>query len=225
MNFTLRQILAAGALLGLTALLAAGLLAGVKQLTAERIAEAERQAQLRALAAVLPRDRYDNDPLADAIVVRAPAWLGSDAPLPVWRARHGETKAQLVLETIAPDGYSGTIALLVGVDRDGRIAGVRVIDHRETPGLGDAIEAEKSDWIDRFIGRGLGDPPPERWAVRKDGGDFDAFAGATITPRAVVAAIHRALAFVDRHGDTLYAAAAGAELRFDDAPDTPRRPR
>ncbi len=225
MNFTLRQILSAGALLALTALLAAGLLAGVKQVTAGRIAEAERQAQLRALAAVLPRDRYDNDPLADVIAVRAPAWLGEDAPLPVWRARRGQAAVQLVLRALAPDGYSGSIALLIGVGRDGRLAGVRVIEHRETPGLGDAIEAEKSDWIDRFIGRSLIDPPPERWAVRKDGGDFDAFAGATITPRAVVAAIHRALAFVEKHGDTLYAAAAGAELHFDDAPDTPRRPR
>jgi electron transport complex protein RnfG len=225
MNFTLRQIVSAGALLALTALLAAGLLAGVKQLTAERIAEAERQTQLRALAAVLPRDRYDNDPLADAIVVRAPAWLGGDAPLPVWRARLGAADAQLVLRVLAPDGYSGSIVLLVGVQRDGRIAGVRVIEHRETPGLGDAIEAEKSDWIDRFIGRGLGAPPPERWAVRKDGGDFDTFTGATITPRAVVGAIHRALAFVEKHGDTLYAAAAGTELRFDDAPSTPRRTR
>lgn len=206
-------------------MLAAGLLAGVKQVTAGRIAEAERQAQLRALAAVLPRDRYDNDPLADVIAVRAPAWLGEDAPLPVWRARRGQAAVQLVLRALAPDGYSGSIALLIGVGRDGRLAGVRVIEHRETPGLGDAIEAEKSDWIDRFIGRSLIDPPPERWAVRKDGGDFDAFAGATITPRAVVAAIHRALAFVEKHGHTLYAAAAGAELHFDDAPDTPRRPR
>lgn len=225
MNPTFRQAIAAGALLGLTALLAAGLLAGVRHLTADRIAEAERQAQLRALAVVLPPDSYDNDPLADRIAVRAPAWLGRDAPLAGWRARRGGEGTELVLQAVAPDGYSGAIDLLVGVRRDGRLAGVRVTAHGETPGLGDTIEAEKSDWIERFAGRRLGDPPADRWSVRKDGGDFDEFAGATITPRAVVRAVARVLAFVEKHGDELYAAPAGAELRFDDAPAEARRTR
>lgn len=214
----LRDITAAGLLLGLTGLLAAGLLAGVKHLTAERIAEAERQARLRALAAVLPADGYDNDPLADGIQVIAPAWLGSEGALSVWRARRGDVPAQLVLELVAPDGYSGPIRLLLGVRPDGRVAGVRVTAHRETPGLGDGIEAGRSDWIEGFRDRALGDPPAERWTVRRAGGDFDAFTGATLTPRAVVHALRRGLEFVARHGEALHAAEAGATLRFDDAP-------
>lgn len=215
----LREIASAGLLLGLVALLAAGLLAGVMHLTRERIAEADRQAELRALAAVLPPERYDNDPLEDGIGVAAPAWLGSPAPLRVWRARRGGAPVQLVLETVAPDGYAGPIRLLVGVAADGRIEGVRVTAHRETPGLGDGIEAGRSNWIERFDGRALGDPPAVRWTVRREGGDFDAFTGATITPRAVIHALRRCLQFVEKHGAALYAAEAGDTLRFEDAPE------
>ncbi len=110
----------------------------------------------------------------------------------------------MVLRLSAPDGYNGRIRLLVGIGFDGRVSGVRVTGHNETPGLGDAVEAEKSDWILGFKGRSLTDPPPERWAVRKDGGDFDQFTGATITPRAVVRAVRQALAYYDAHRDTLF---------------------
>lgn len=225
MTERLRQILGAAALLGTTALLAAGLLAGVKHLTAERIAESERQAQLRALAVVMPRDRYDNDPLADRILVEAPAWLGAPTPMQVWRARKAGEPAGLIVESVAPEGYSGAIRLLVGVLADGSLAGVRVTEHRETPGLGDAIEAEKSPWIDGFTGRRLGDPPIEAWTVRKDGGVFDSFAGATITPRAVTRAVRRTLQFAQAHADALYAAEAGASLRFGGAPQEPGKQR
>jgi electron transport complex protein RnfG len=94
--------------------------------------------------------------------------------------------------------------MVVGVNRDGSVAGVRVLEHRETPGLGDAVDHRKSDWIDGFGGKALGAPPPEDWAVRKDGGVFDQFTGATITPRAVVAAVRRTLEYVQAQRALLF---------------------
>ena len=213
-----RESLRAGAQLALAALIATALLAGTWALTRERIGDAEHRVQMAALAIVIPADRYDNDLVADTVTVAAAPWLGQPLAT-VHRARSSGKDAGLVLSVVAPDGYSGDIGLLVAVDRAGRVLGVRVDRHRETPGLGDDIEAGRSDWITRFTGRSLGNPDASRWAVRKDGGDFDQFAGATVTPRAVVAAVKRCLAFVARHGDALYAAPAGATLRIDSAPD------
>ena len=123
----------------------------------------------------------------------------------MYRARLRGEAVAVVLAPVAPGGYSGSIHLLVGIAPDGTLLGVRVTEHRETPGLGDAIEARKSDWIRRFTGRSLGDPPFERWRVRKDGGDFDQFTGATVTPRAVVGAVANVLVYFDRHRAELLA--------------------
>lgn len=217
MNEGLRESLRAGAQLALAGLAAAALLAGTWALTRDRIADAEQRAKLQALEIVLPPDRYDNDPIADAVQVRAPAWLGSESAT-VSRARLAGAPSALVLEVVAPDGYAGPIKLLIAVAADGTVLGVRVTAHQETPGLGDDIEAGRSDWITRFAGRALGDPPASRWQVQRDGGDFPQFAGATLTPRAVVAAVRRTLQFVARHGDAVRAAEPGATLSFDDAP-------
>ncbi|OHE80518.1 MAG: hypothetical protein A2X76_00360 [Lysobacterales bacterium GWF1_69_6] len=217
MNEGLRESLRAGAQLALAGLAAAALLAGTWALTRERIADAEQRAKLQALEIVLPANRYDNDPIADAVQVRAPAWLGSESAT-VSRARLAGQPSALVLDVVAPDGYAGPIRLLVAVAADGSVLGVRVTAHQETPGLGDDIEAGRSDWITRFTGRALGDPPAPRWRVQRDGGDFPQFAGATLTPRAVVAAVRRTLQFVARHGEAVRAAEPGATLSFDDAP-------
>lgn len=217
MNEGLRESLRAGAQLALAGLAAAALLAGTWALTRERIAAAEQRTKLQALEIVLPADRYDNDPIADAVQVRAPAWLGSESAT-VSRARLAGAPSALVLDVVAPDGYAGPIKLLIAVAADGTVLGVRVTAHQETPGLGDDIEAGRSDWITRFTGRSLGDPPASRWRVQRDGGDFPQFAGATLTPRAVVAAVRRTLQFVERHGDAVRAAEPGATLSFDDAP-------
>lgn len=219
-----RQTLSAAGLLGLAALLTALLLSGVHLLTRDAIAASEHRARLRALSVVLPVARYDNDPLEDSITVAAPGWLGSEQPQHVWRARHGGAPAMLALEALAPDGYSGDIQLLISVDADGKIGAVRVTRHHETPGLGDAIEAGRSGWIEQFSGLMLGVPPRDRWSVRKDGGDFDQFAGATITPRAVVAATRRVLLLVEQHGTELYAAPSGSQVRLTDAPDSRATP-
>ncbi len=204
--------------LGGIALAAVALLALTERAARDRISQARAAAEQRALEIVLPSGRYDNDPLADRIEVEAPRWLGGDRPLPVWRARLAGQPAALVFEAEATDGYAGTIRLRIGVEADGRISGVRVTDHRETPGLGDAIEAERSDWIRGFDGRALGEPATQDWRVRRDGGAFDQFAGATITPRAVVGAVRRALQYAASHGDALYAAPVGTRLAHVDGP-------
>ena len=130
--------------------------------------------------------------------------LGTQQAVPVYRAfRNGEPVAAL-LTPVAPNGYSGEIRLLVGIYADGRVAGVRVLGHKETPGLGDAIEIERSDWITSFAGRSLGNPPLEDWKVKRDGGVFDQFTGATITPRAVVQAVRKTLLYFERHRDELF---------------------
>ena len=193
-------------LLGGTAALAIGLLALVHQATRERILEVERARRMQAVEQVLDGVRHDNDLLLDAVTVTDPDLLGTSAPVTVYRATLGGTPVAAVLAPTAPDGYSGSIRLLVGIDVDGRLLGVRVQGHRETPGLGDLIEARKSDWIGKFAGRSLGDPPLERWKVRRDGGDFDQFTGATVTPRAVVRAIANALLYFESQRERIFSA-------------------
>lgn len=204
--------------LAIAGLFAAVLVGGAWAATRNRIAAAEREAHRQALELVLPPGSFDNDPEDDALQVDAAAWLGADTAT-VRRARRGDRPPALVLDVVAPDGYAGPIRLLVAVDADSRVIGVRVTGHRETPGLGDAIEPTRSDWLAGFRGRSLADPMAGDWRVRRDGGRFDQFAGATQTPRAVVGAVARTLAFVARHGDALRDAPAGTTLRFDDAPD------
>jgi electron transport complex protein RnfG len=109
-----------------------------------------------------------------------------------------------IFNSVAPDGYNGKIHLLVGVYIDGRLAGVRVVKHAETPGLGDAVEIRKSPWIDDFAGKSLTNPIQERWRVKRDGGDFDQFTGATITPRAVVAAVRNTLLYYQQNADMIF---------------------
>ena len=197
------DMLLAATLLTAVAVVGVGMVAFTHQQTAEPI-EARRQEQtLRQLNAVLPPQRYTNNPAADTKEVRDPR-LGTDGPVTTYRARrHGEPEA-VVLTVIAPDGYSGPIELLVAINMDGNLAGVRVVEHRETPGLGDAIEAQRSDWIEGFQGRSLDDPPEEEWTVQRDGGAFDQFTGATITPRAVVRAVARALDFYEDEAEMLF---------------------
>jgi electron transport complex protein RnfG len=217
-KFLSSKIALAALTLAACALLAVALLGGTEMLTRDRIASVRAQAERDALALVLPPSRYDNDITADQISVVAPKWVGDDKPLSVWRARRAGEPAALVLQVVARDGYAGAIQLRLGVDVDGRVTGVRVVEHKETPGLGDAIEAERSDWILGFTGKSLQMPAAEQWTTRRDGGEFDQFAGATITPRAVVHAIRRALQYVERHGNEIYAAPNGSQLEHPDAP-------
>ncbi len=166
----------------------------------EPVIEKSRQIErLALLNQVLPTSLYDNDLLAGERMIPADQLLGTRKPSTVWIARRGGTLTGVVLEAAAPDGYAGEIMLLIGITANGAVTGVRVTAHRETPGLGDYIERTKSPWVDQFAGKSLTAPDTKRWTVRKDGGAFDARAGATITPRAIVKAVKNALIYYDRH--------------------------
>lgn len=179
-----------GITLALFAAGSTGLTAAIAQLTKETIADQAASQQNALFQQVIPADRYNNDLLKSCYLVTAPE-LGK-GPHKVYIARQGEQAVAAVLEATAPDGYSGAIQLLVGADFSGTVLGSRVTEHHETPGLGDKIELRISDWITHFAGKTIeGDSDPS-WAVKKDGGQFDQFTGATITPRAVVNAVKRA---------------------------------
>lgn len=170
------------------ALITAGLLAWIYASTAERIAEQERMAAEKALLEIVSAERFDNDLLSSVwpIPPKAQKELHLRSPSNVHIATLNGEPVAMIIPAVAPDGYSGDIKILVGVNMDGSVSGVRVLSHKETPGLGDAIEIKKSRWVLQFNGKSLLNPASELWAVKKDGGQFDQFTGATITPRAVV---------------------------------------
>lgn len=159
---------------------------------------------MKVLRTVLPPGGFDNEPHLDRILVHAPALLGSDEALPLYRARLRGQPVAAVVTVVAPHGYMGPITLLVAITADARIHAVHALSHDETPGLGDRIDRSRSDWIEGFRGRSLADPPAGRWKVRRDGGDFDQMTGATITSRAVVAAVHDALLYFEQHREEIF---------------------
>ncbi len=188
-------------LLGGFAMIAAAML--VMGDIATRAAIEQRRAEdlLASLAQVIPADLYDNDLLADTLRLDT-----GDGELIVYRALEGLDVSAVAFETVG-QGYAGPIQVLLGLDSRGRILGARVLSHTETPGLGDKIEVDRDDWILSFDGKSLGEPPAEHWAVKKDGGDFDQFSGATITPRAVVRAVKDGLELFAAQRDAFTASA------------------
>jgi electron transport complex protein RnfG len=187
-----------------------GVLAGAYQWTRPSILASAAEEKMKLIAEVLPADRYDNALLKDTLELAPTPELGLAEPTTVYRARKGGQPAAVVIEAVAPDGYSGKIRLVLSVLADGSVSGVRVIAHKETPGLGDYIEPKKDrkrarPWITQFEGRSLSNPAERGWKVKKDGGEFDANAGATVTPRAIVKAVKGALSYVAAHHDALYA--------------------
>ena len=204
MNRTVKTPGSNGLSLGLVALLGTLLLSGVYRLTAERIAQQERRVVLEQLGQIVPADRYDNSLEEDRFVFTDERWFPRGQQVVAYRARRDGQPVAVILRFAAVDGYNGRIGLLLGIEPDGRVAGARVTGHQETPGLGDAIELARSDWILAFERRSLEDPRPGGWTVRRDGGAFDQFTGATITPRAVVRAIRLALEYHERNRDALY---------------------
>jgi electron transport complex protein RnfG len=203
MNY--RQIIITTIILLLFALIGTAMVAYTFDSTREQISANERATLLRKLHRLIPPEQYDNILLEDSVPVMNEALLGTDRPVMVYRARKAGRPVALVIAVVAPDGYSGSIRLLVGINVDSTLSGVRVVAHRETPGLGDAIDEARSDWIHIFDGKSLDNPAPEQWRVRKDGGSFDQLTGATITPRAVVKAVRQALLYYRQHQEELFA--------------------
>ncbi len=207
----LRNSLRTSTILLVFAVVGTAMLAFTHQRTEPTITRSQQAEKRALLDQVLPRSLYDNDLLASQRELPPDVLLGTRQASAMWVARRGGEPVAVALEAIAPDGYSGNIHLLVGIDTDGRIIGVRVTAHQETPGLGDYIDRAKSPWIDQFTGTSLVEPPVRHWRVAKDGGHFDARAGATITPRAVVKAVKDALEYHSRHRAALLAAPASGE--------------
>ncbi len=185
-------------ILGLFCLGFATVLAVTEALTAEAIAARALEDRLSSLAQVVPSQLFDNNPVTDAFSLKD----REGRETLVYRGTKGGHVTALAYEVVA-HGYAGEIRLMLGVDPHGRVLGVRVTSHKETPGLGDKIEVKKGDWILRFTGLSLGKPAPESWRVKKDGGQFDSFAGATITPRGVVAAVRAGLEYFEAHKEEL----------------------
>ena len=210
-----QNIAISAATLSIFALCGVLLVALTERQTRHTIAENQRTALLQALSEVVRPQRYDNQLAADTRQVTAPEALGTSEPITVYRARNKSQPVAVAMQVIAPDGYSGEIELLVGINYDGTLSGVRVTRHRETPGLGDAIEMTRSPWLTGFDAKSLDNPGDSGWRVKKDGGEFDQFTGATITPRAIVGAVHRALHYFQDHKALLFATPkvqAGAKL-------------
>jgi electron transport complex protein RnfG len=197
------SILIAGGILGIFAIAGTSLVAFTHTATAERIAANERETLLRTLHALVPAETIDNDMVLDTLQVNDLEQLGTETAT-VYRGRKLGEPVAAVLTTTVPNGYSGPIKMLVAVRYDGSLGGVRVLSHKETPGLGDKVEENRSDWIYSFNDKSIGDPPVEKWKVKRDGGVFDQFTGATITPRSIVEAVKKTLLYVQSHKDALY---------------------
>ncbi len=205
MNTIQTQILRVGLMLAVFAVVATSLVVFTEIKTRDQILENERQALLSALNELVDSKRYDNNLLTDTILLTATEKLGTKETTKVYRARKNNKPVAVVFTSIAPNGYNGEIKILVGINYDGSLAGVRVINHKETPGLGDKIMLSKSNWILQFKGLSLEKLSASKWKVKHDGGVFDQFTGATITPRAVVEAVKKSLLYFEHHREQLFA--------------------
>ena len=199
-----RQILLSGLFLWIFAVLGTSFVAVTENTTREQIAENERRVLLRNLNALLPAEKLDNDIASDTLQLAASPLLGTESESTAYRARLVGEPVAVVFNSIAPNGYNGKIHLLIGIYRDGSLAGVRAVKHAETPGLGDSIEIRKSDWILGFDNKSLASPSPDNWSVKRDGGVFDQFTGATITPRAIVETVKKTLIYYRHNAETLF---------------------
>ncbi|KMV30323.1 electron transport complex subunit RsxG [Photobacterium swingsii] len=192
-----------GGVLAIFALLATALVAVTNLLTQDRILEQQQKELLKVLNQVIPAESHDNELYKSCTLITNEQYLGTQAPMPAYLASKGGEPSGVAIEAIAPDGYNGAIKLIVGLDPTGVVTGVRILSHQETPGLGDKIEMRISHWIESFTGKKLAGENDPAWAVRKDGGEFDQFTGATITPRAVVKAVKNVSLYYTRHQQAL----------------------
>lgn len=209
--------------LGLFAIITGGTIALTQQLTGKRIADQVARAEATALYQIIPEAQHDNNLLEDTVTLPPGDRLAINGPITAWVARKNGTPEGLIFPAVAPDGYSGNIHLLVGVDLSGEVLGVRVTSHRETPGLGDRVELKKSNWVLSFEGRSLSNPEPDDWNVKKNGGAFDQFTGATITPRAVVKAVQATLFYVREHHQEILTAVGAPISSTDESQPRPNK--
>lgn len=198
-----RSMLISASILGLFAIAGALLVGLTYDMTSEQVQHNKRAFTQARLHELIPPQLHDNDMDRDTIAVTDPL-LGGKTPATVYRARKDGQPVAAIIQTVAPDGYSGRILLLVAIRESGELIGVRVVEHAETPGLGDAIDARKSGWILQFAGRALDNPPAEKWKVKRDNGNFDQITSATITSRSVVKAVYNSIVYFNTHRDELF---------------------
>lgn len=183
--------------------------------TREQIATQQINKRLGILNAIIPSSLYDNDIQHDCVEVIAPDYLGTNETHSIFLARMGNEPTAVAIETTAPDGYSGKIELIVGINMQSEVLGVRVLNHKETPGLGDKIDIRISDWITSFTGKSIDSEKVKEWQVKKDGGQFDQFTGATITPRAVVKSVKNTVLYFQQNKHTLFSLSQHCDLPND----------
>lgn len=211
-----RPIWKSGVTLAIVAAFCTSLVALTWQLTADRIEENKKEWLERSLQPALAGLFFDSPVTESMITVPPPHELpGSDAAI-IYRVYAGETPVAALFVVSARDGYAGPIRLLIGIALDGEVTGIRVLEHRETPGLGDRIDTSKSDWVLQFNGHSLRNPEPAKWAIKGDGGQFDQLTGASVTPRAVIRAIKQTLTYFDTNRVAVFAAPAA----FDEAQES-----
>ncbi|MFA7553570.1 MAG: electron transport complex subunit RsxG [Spongiibacteraceae bacterium] len=186
-------------LLAIFAVLSTAIIAGTFLGTQDAISENIRHAEERALLEIVPRSQHNNAMLEDAHAINDSKLLGLRSEKKYYIARQDGEAVAVIFPATAREGYTGDIDLIVGVNIDGSIAGVRVLSHRETPGLGDAVDKKKSNWVDGFLGKSIGNPIASLWKVKKDKGVFDQFTGATVTPRAVTKTVFQTLQYFEQH--------------------------
>lgn len=207
----IRHTFASAGILTAFAVVGTVLLASTYLVTRPIIAESEKQAKLALIGQILPAKLHDNDLFKDAALLPPAGELGNNEPTPVYRAFKEGKPSAAVLEVIAPDGYSGKIRMIVAIKADGKVSGVRVVAHNETPGLGDYIEIAKNSWIRIFEGKSLPEFTDQEWKVKKDSGKFEHMTGATVTPRAVVKAVHKSLKYFAANQDNIFSLPANTQ--------------
>jgi len=187
------------------------LVAATYQLTADRIAANERAWLERSLEPALSGVFFEGSVTESKVVIPPPHDLPGNDTAIVYRVFAEEAPVAALFAVTARDGYAGSIRILVGVGIDGTVTGVRIVEHRETPGLGDRIDQSRSDWVYQFDGRSLGNPVEANWLLEVDGGEFDQLTGASVTPRAVIKAIRDTLIYFDAHRDEIFTMPASEE--------------
>jgi electron transport complex protein RnfG len=203
-------IIQSGLILAVVAAICTTLVALTFSVTSNRIAANEQAFLEQSLTPVLAGISFDNDLIASALIVPAPHDLPGTENAVIYRAMTKTSPVAALFVVTAPDGYSGPIKLLIGIDIDGIVLGVRAIEHKETPGLGDLIDASRSDWIYQFAGTSLNVADQTAWAIRRDGGAFDQLTGASITSRAAVNAANQTLLYFAANRDEIFTARASA---------------
>ena len=198
-----KNMLVTATLLAAFAIAGTAIVALIYQNTKARVAQNKRDYTLGKLHELINADQHDNDIEQDTILVKDQA-LGTNNDVIVYRARKNNKPVAAIIQSTAPDGYSGAVEMLVAINYDGNLLGVRVVAHKETPGLGDAIDARKSDWINQFGGNSLENTPKEKWKVKRDGGKFDQITSATITSRAVVKGVYNTLNYYRQNRKLLF---------------------